>query len=363
MKLTCATTRPKHSYDIEICRSLALNPTFLPFIKTFKRRVVIVTDTTVATLYGERLRQLLESSGLSEILLCSFPEGERFKTRATKENIEDTMLSCGYGRDSLLIAIGGGIVTDIGGYVAATYCRGIPYILIPTTLLAMVDASIGGKTGVNTSLGKNLVGCIYQPTGVYVDVSCLSTLPDKNIREGIVEMMKHGLIADVSYIEFLEKKAKAMQALDLPTLEDAIACSCRIKMEFVEQDEEERGKRSLLNFGHTIGHALETVTDYALSHGEAVALGILAEAKMAVDLQLLSPQSLDRIMSLFSLYAISTRLPQKISENTMWDAMTLDKKAVQKTPRFVLLNGIGNPLLPTQVEREYVKKALDWLQQ
>lgn len=351
-KLSCTLTHS--SYDIEIHHSLLQKHTFHKQLHSFGENFVIITDDIVKELYGNQLELCLKGSNT---LLCSFPEGERSKTRHTKEALEDMMFKKGFGKDTVLIALGGGIVTDIGGYIAATYCRGIPLIMIPTTLLGMVDASIGGKNGVNTPFGKNLIGSIYQPKKVFIDLSTLNTLPQKNIQEGFVEMIKHALIASSSYFEHLEKS---------PVLMDAIYKSCLIKKAIFEEDEYEQGKRICLNLGHTIAHALEILTNYTITHGGAVAIGILVESKMAVDLGYLPETSLKRIQEIFFKYNIPTQLQQDISPQAIVNLLILDKKTIQKKPRFVLLKDVGdvcffNGAYCTHVEETYIKKALDWV--
>ena len=237
-------------------------------------------------------RNLYLQLGL-EAILFSFPNGEQHKSRATKEKLEDQLFEKELGRDICVIALGGGVTTDLGGYLAATYCRGVPLVMMPTSLLGMVDASIGGKTGVNTPYGKNLVGSIYQPKKVLIDPATLQSLPLKELRNGIVEMIKHGLILDRDYFTYLNEHADQLLELDLSILEKAIFESCRIKREIVEQDDRESGKRNLLNFGHTVGHALENLTHYSLAHGEAVAIGILVESHLAVQLGHLNSNDFD----------------------------------------------------------------------
>ena len=239
--LTCKISRFSDQYDIEIGKGL------LNFqhknLNSLASRFAIITDDVVAQLYGKPLQQSLSAAGL-EVHLLSFPRGEQSKTRATTEDLENQLFEQGLGRDSCVIALGGGVVTDIAGYLAATYCRGIPLVMAPTTLLGMVDASIGGKTGVNVPYGKNLLGCIYQPKKVVIDLSTLNSLSKKELSHGVVEMIKHGLIADYGLFEDLEKHSDQLFALDSLLLERTIFESCRIKKEIVEQDEKENGKNT-----------------------------------------------------------------------------------------------------------------------
>lgn len=341
--LHCSMPSQVHAYDIVIADGLLTKPALMTQLLQLGTRFAIITDENVKSLHGEPFRAFLASHGL-ETFLFSFSSGEEYKTRQTKEQLEDQILSRGLGRDTCVIAIGGGVVTDVGGYLAATYCRGVSLVMIPTTLLAMVDASIGGKVGVNVPQGKNLIGCIYQPKEIWIDPSTLKTLPRRELKNGIVEMIKHALIADASYFDYLDKHATDILALEPSILTQVILGSCRIKQSIVEQDEREQGKRRLLNFGHTVGHALEQVSDYTLAHGEAVAIGILIESALSVRLGYLKPSTQDRIQALFTRYGISQKLPDGLSVEAIIDAMTFDKKSLKGRPRFVQLADIGIPL-------------------
>jgi len=305
-------------------------------------RVAIVTDSHVEELYGHRLEKHLKDHDL-DAFLFSFPGGEFYKTRTTKELIEDQMLAKGLGRDTCLLGLGGGVTLDLAGFLASTYCRGIPYISCPTTLLAMIDSAIGGKTGVNTPFGKNLVGAFYSPIMIFIDPTTLRTLPEKEMRNGLMEMIKHGLIADPLYFELLEKYKKKILECDQELLSEAIEGSCRIKQNIVKADANESGIRRLLNFGHTVGHALEQVTDYQISHGEAVAIGMLVEAKLSCEVGRLDKDALERIHHIINV--IHPKLPTiSAPAEQIKEAMAMDKKSSKNIPRFVVLNAIGSPL-------------------
>ncbi len=279
--ISCSFLSVAADYEIEIRNGLLENPhLIIPFIKNLGSKIAIITNDKLSALYGEKFQKALLRYNLETHLLV-FKDGEQHKSRQTKEYLEDLMFEQSLGRDTCIVALGGGVVLDMGGYVAATYCRGIPLVMIPTSLLAMVDACIGGKTGVNVPSGKNLVGCIYQPKKIYIDSKFLSTLPLDERRNGIVEMIKHGVIADLTFFEFLETHTDQLLALNPEFIDQVILQSCLIKKEIVEQDEREIGKRRLLNFGHTIGHALEKLHHYLLPHGEAVAIGMLVESYLA----------------------------------------------------------------------------------
>lgn len=322
-----------------------------------KKKFVIITDETVAALYGNVLSQTLQAP------LFSFPDGETFKTRKTKEEIEDQMLEKGIEKESSLIALGGGVVTDLGGFIASTYCRGLPLFLIPTTLMGMVDAALGGKNGVNTKEGKNRIGTFYLPQKILISPHFLSTLPPKEIKNGLVEMIKHGLIADASYFSiFQEKKGKNLD------LEQAIKTSVKVKMQIVQQDFKDLEQRHLLNYGHTIGHAIENASDYRISHGEAVAIGILVESYISCRLHLLSFEALSSIRKTFEYQEIPLELPSNFELERMKKALLFDKKTVGGKPRFVLLKEIGFPFLhqghfSTEIDDEILQESIDWMMQ
>lgn len=365
-KLTCTLSSSLTSYEIEICNGILDDKQALPqYLTSLGSRFAIITNGTLSLSYGEQLFKSLADCNL-DVFLFSFPSGESYKTRETKERLENQMFEKGLGRDTCVIALGGGVVTDLAGYLAATYCRGVPLVTIPTSLLGMVDASIGGKTGVNVPYGKNMLGCIYQPKKVIIDPTTLQTLPFKELTQGIVEMIKHGLIADNNYFDYLENHVDQLLVLDPPVISQAIFESCRIKKEIVEQDEKEKGKRHLLNFGHTVAHALENLTHYTLPHGEAVAIGILVESYLAVQLGYLPQSSFDRIQKILVKYKLPLQLPSRFPLQTLLDAMTLDKKSLKGQPRFVIINAIGSPLTYnfhycTHVDENLIKAALQWM--
>ncbi len=364
-KLTVHIPQKDIEYDIHIGAGLLASPALYQTCQIMASRLAIVADTNTEAFYGKQLQHFLSGQGL-DVDLLSFQSGELYKTRHTKEWLEDQLLAKGFGRDTALIALGGGIVTDVTGFVASTYCRGIPYLMLPTSLLAMVDASIGGKTGVNVPTGKNMIGTIYQPHAIFMDSATLKSLPKDELKNGIVECIKHGVILDAAYFELLENHAQQVLELDLSFLEHVIFHSCRIKKCVVEEDERETGKRRLLNFGHTIGHALETLTHHAIPHGQAVAIGMLAESYLSMLLGHLSKASFDRIVTILNTYNIHTTLDSPLSPNDFLEAMKLDKKSVKSTPRFVLVKAIGTCLdcdgqYCQSVDVAVLKKTLDWI--
>lgn len=352
------------AYPIYIGPQLYQSDVVMQLCLTLHKRLVIVTDTNLVDSYATALQALLQAQGLSVDLLA-FPAGEMHKTRATKQDLEDALLQKQYGRDTCLLALGGGLVTDLVGFLAATYCRGIPVIYLPTTLLAMVDASMGGKTGVNTPLGKNLIGTFTQPHAVCMDVSTLQTLPDREWRNGLVEMIKHSLIADAALFTKLQASSNLPAFQARGDLLQLIQRNCEIKKSVVEQDVREQHIRQLLNFGHTIGHAIETLEDYQIAHGEAVAMGLLVECYLAVKGGYLSEAILHTLHELLQSYELPLQT-QAFQDKTLFlQTLALDKKSLQSIPRFVLLKEIGMPhvhdgFYTHQVDPKHLDQALDW---
>lgn len=311
-------------------------------------RLVVITDANIAPILGKSIADFLGA----ELLVIE--AGEIHKTRQTKGWIEDQLFAMGCNRDTCLIAVGGGVVTDIVGFVAATYCRGLPLVLIPSSLLAMVDAAVGGKNGVNLPQGKNMVGTFYPPEAIYIDVSVLKHLPDKEIRNGLAEVIKAGLIADSELF-------KRLQHWNLgEDLSELIAMSVKVKMDVVDRDPKEKGLRRILNFGHTIGHALESMQGYRLAHGEAVALGMLAEAHLA------KFPDYDQVLEIIKKFNFPLKISASITTKKMLEALKKDKKNTAKEVRFVQLEKIG-ACLPfdgayvTTFPEDEIKATLDWM--
>lgn len=360
MKLTCSIDKRSSNCAIEIQSGLLKSSLLLKELRGLATRFAIVTDTIVKGLYGAQLAETLEELGG---IWITIDPGEQHKTLSTKEQIEQKLLSEGYGKDSCIIALGGGVITDLAGFVASTYCRGIPLVMIPTTLLAMVDASIGGKNGVNVPQGKNMIGTIYQPAMVCIDQEVLKTQPKHELRTGFAEMIKHGLIADADYFQFLENNARGLLALDCGLMEEAIYRSCIIKNRIVEMDEQESGLRHVLNLGHTVSHALETVTRHGISHGEAVAIGLVVESSIAVELGYLPESILQRIRGVLELYGLNCQVPDSVDPEELLKAMVMDKKSLGGSPRFVMLCDIGQSMhcdgdYCMHVDRQVVIEAL-----
>jgi 3-dehydroquinate synthase len=321
------------------------------------KRAAVVTNTTVAPLYLEPLRAMLQTHGV-DIISIILPDGEQYKNAETLGLIYDALLSHRCERNTPLIALGGGVIGDMTGYAAATYLRGVPFIQIPTTLLAQVDSSVGGKTGINHPLGKNMIGAFYQPQVVLADITTLNTLKDQELRAGIAEVIKYGLIRDLSFFEWLEQNVEKLLTRDADALQYAITRSCQNKAEVVAADERENGERALLNLGHTFGHAIETGMGYGTwLHGEAVAAGTIMAADLSCRLGWLNKEDTDRIRSLFERAGLPVVAPALGVEKYL-QLMGLDKKVVGGKIRFVLLKSIGSAVISGNVEPELLRQTL-----
>lgn len=325
---------------------------------------IVLTDTCIQPLFGNALREGLERRG-RQTLLVALPPGEPSKTRESKAAIEDRMLEAGMGRDSVLLALGGGVVGDLGGFVAATYCRGIPFFQIPTTLLAMVDSSIGGKTGVDHPAAKNWIGAYHQPSGVIMDIGTLKSLPDRQLRCGLAEVVKTGIIADPGLFRLLESRGKRVLERDEDLLVRIVERCCRVKSAIVRKDERESGLREILNFGHTIGHALEKVSGYRIPHGEAVAIGMILECRVAVEMGRLSAEAARRTGKLLEGLGLPVAIPPEIDLDALQAATRLDKKAREGKARYVLPEAIGRVSArqgsySLAVPPETIRKVLLW---
>lgn len=301
--------------------------------------VLIVTDSHVGPLYAERLKRCI---GRPDCPVWRMPAGEQEKNLARFAELLDFLADSGMTRDSCLLALGGGVVGDLAGFAAACYMRGIAFIQVPTSLLAMVDSSVGGKTAVDLPAGKNLAGAFHQPKAVWIDPEVLDTLPEREYKAGLAEVVKAGAIAGAEFFEWLETHAAALAAKDPAAVEQAIARSCRLKAAIVGRDETEQGERALLNFGHTFGHALEVLLDYgSLVHGEAVAIGMALAADYSAHLGLAGQDDADRIKRLLQGFGLPTQLPAAMDPERIVEKMRLDKKALHGELRLVLWRGIG----------------------
>ncbi|HEY8355257.1 MAG TPA: 3-dehydroquinate synthase [Methylophilaceae bacterium] len=344
------------SYPIHIGNGLLTNADLLlPHLK--RKQAAIVTNTTVAPLYLETLSRALQDAGVSVIPII-LPDGEAYKNGETLNRIYDALLQNRCERTTTLIALGGGVIGDLTGFAAATYLRGVPFIQVPTTLLAQVDSSVGGKTGINHPLGKNMIGAFYQPQVVLADIDTLGTLPKKELAAGMAEVIKYGLIRDQDFFEWVELNIEKLNALDAEAMRYAIYCSCQNKAEVVAADERESGERALLNLGHTFGHAIENAMGYGVwLHGEAVAAGTMLAADLSCRLGWLSREDMERMRHLFIAAGLPVDAPDLGVERYL-DLMGLDKKVSDGKIRLVLQQGIGNSVLTSDYDIELLKQTL-----
>jgi 3-dehydroquinate synthase len=321
------------------------------------KQVVVVSNETVAPLYLNKVLQNLQDYVVETVIL---PDGEQFKTLEFVNQIFDKLLASKFGRNATLIALGGGVIGDMGGFSAACYQRGIAFLQIPTTLLAQVDSSVGGKTGVNHPLGKNMIGAFYQPQCVIADADVLDTLDDRQLSAGLAEVIKYGLIRDAVFFEWLENNIDALLARDKQALAYAIERSCINKAEIVSEDETETGVRATLNLGHTFGHAIETGTGYGhYLHGEAVAIGTCQAADLSKRKGWLSEEDVARIIALITRARLPVKPPEQLDANRFIELMAVDKKNVDGQIRLILLQKIGMATLPVDVPQELLEMTLN----
>ena len=304
-------------------------------------KYAIITDSTVKTLYADRIYGKFIEAGFSADVFV-FPAGEQSKTRKTKEIIEDMMLSKGYRRDCCIIAVGGGVVTDLGGFIAGTYGRGVPFINYATTLLAAADASVGGKTAVDTPLATNLIGLFNQPKKVYIDIAAWNTLPRRQISSGLAETIKHACMASREFFDFLNKNMDKIMNIEEDVCNIIAEENCKIKDSVVMKDEKESGLREILNLGHTVGRAIETVSDYRLLHGEALAIGIAAQAKLSNKLGYMTNEEVNDVINLLHKAKLQTSIPDYIDRDELVRKLYTDKKVRNGQLRFVIEKGIGD---------------------
>ncbi|TMO72921.1 3-dehydroquinate synthase [Pseudoalteromonas sp. S3785] len=320
-------------------------------------RPIIITNDTVAPLY---LQGLLDSLAELDPLSFVIPDGEQYKSLEWFEKISAFLLQNNCGRDTCLIALGGGVIGDLTGFVAACYQRGVPFIQIPTTVLSQVDSSVGGKTAVNHPLGKNMIGAFYQPQAVFIDTESLHTLPAREFAAGMAEVIKYGLIYDTELFTFIEQNAEKLQQLDEASLQHIIYRCCEIKALIVAQDEKENGLRALLNLGHTFAHAIEAQMGYGVwLHGEAVATGMVLAAKLAHTRGDLSQDEVDRIVALLKLYNLPTEIPAEMTAEQFLMHMRKDKKNKKGTIRFILPTEFGQCALVDDVSDDHVRALIE----
>lgn len=320
------------------------------------RDVMVVTNATVAPLYLDRCLASLGDSRTAHVVL---PDGEQHKTLDCMAKVITALLEQRLDRSCVLVALGGGVVGDITGFAAACYQRGVRYLQVPTTLLAQVDSSVGGKTAVNHALGKNMIGAFHQPVAVVIDTSVLATLPAREFAAGLAEVVKYGLIRDPVFFDWLEEHADALMARNPDTIAYAIERSCRNKAEVVAGDERESGARALLNLGHTFGHAIETALGYGVwLHGEAVAAGMVMAARLSARSSMLESGSVRRIEALLTRMTLPTRAPDSLSPDTLLEIMAVDKKARDRRIVLILLEAVGRAVVTADYDPELLRETL-----
>ncbi|MBO6108217.1 MAG: 3-dehydroquinate synthase [Eubacterium sp.] len=330
------------TYDVEIGKKLV--PTFIRDLKRGLdcgvKKMAVITDSNVEERYAGPICEALMEAGYSAELFV-FPAGEKSKVRSVKEMLEDAMLERGYRRDCMVIAVGGGVVSDLAGFLAGTYGRGVPFINYATTLLAAADAAIGGKTAVDTPLATNLIGLIYQPKKVYVDIDTWKTLPREHMINGLAETVKHGCLGDIELFEYLEKNTEKILACDEEACTYISEHNCNVKYQIVMKDEREKSLREVLNLGHTVGRAIETVSDYRLLHGEAVSIGLAAQARLGAKHRYMTLNECDRVIELLKHIGLPVSIPDYIDREALIKKLYTDKKVRGGKLRFVFQKRIG----------------------
>ena len=346
----------ERSYPIYIGSGIHADPQYYrPHIRG--NQVMLVSNETIAPLYLEQVSEAL--SGYYDLASVILPDGEEYKTLDVLNQIYTSLLQRRFTRHCTLIALGGGVIGDMTGFAAATYQRGVPFIQVPTTLLSQVDSSVGGKTGVNHALGKNMIGAFYQPMAVLADTATLATLDDRQLSSGIAEIIKYGLITDADFFAWLENNMYAMLSREPDTLAYAIERSCRCKAEVVAADEKESGQRALLNLGHTFGHAIETGMGYGeWLHGEAVATGMCMAADLSCRLGWISQDDLTRTQQLIERARLPVHPPAELSPERFLELMAVDKKVLDGNLRLVLLKAIGAAVVTASFDQDKLLETL-----
>ncbi len=343
----------KKSYDILIGYSLDEIGRILKKYTT-GIKILIITNPTIAEYYLKTVDRSLQEAGF-QVFTAQVPEGEEHKSLGEANRLYAICVEYKLERESVIVGLGGGVIGDLAGYVAATFMRGVPIVQVPTTLLAQVDSSVGGKVAVNLPEGKNLVGSFYQPLLVYIDLAVLKTLPREEMEAGMAEVIKYGVILDKNFFEYLEENIKRLRELDWEVLETVVVRCCRLKAGIVEKDEKEKGLRAILNFGHTLGHALEALTDYKkYKHGEAVAIGMIGACRIAEEMGMLKKEARDRIEHLIGKAGLPGRIAVKLSVDSIIQILSLDKKVRAGKVRFVLPERIGRVVVRNDVPEDIV---------
>ncbi len=352
---TLTVALDERSYPIYIGEALLGRRDLLdPHIRG--RQVCIVTNDTIAALYLESLQQLLSGYDLTSVVL---PDGESFKNLETLSAIFDELLRARHNRNTTLIALGGGVVGDMAGFAAACYQRGVNFIQVPTTLLSMVDSSVGGKTGVNHPLGKNMIGAFYQPQAVIADVAVLQTLPPRELSAGLAEVIKYGLISDADFFVWLEAHMDELLAMEVKALTYAVRRSCENKARVVAADEREGGIRAILNLGHTFGHAIETAQGYGnWLHGEAVAAGMMMALDLSCRMRLIDHTLVERAAALLSQARLPLKAPEDMDEEQFLQLMGVDKKVLDGKLRLILVRSLGEAFVSADFDHQQLRETI-----
>ncbi len=345
-----------NSYEMRVGDGLLARTGLWLKEKGFSGKAVIITDTTVKDLYGDALSQGLTNAGF-KVTTLEVPAGEEQKSLETAGRLYHELTSAHAERTTPILALGGGVIGDLAGFVAATYMRGVPLIQIPTTLLGQVDSSIGGKVAVDHGQLKNTIGVFYQPGLVISDIDTLKTLPATELANGLAEVIKSAAIRNKIFFSYLESSLGRIKPLDVAVLEEIVFQTARIKAEIVEKDEKDLGLRSILNYGHTIGHAIESASDFQLQHGKAVAIGMTAAARISNRMSILDENEVVRLKNIIEKAGLPTEMPNLKIED-IFSAMKHDKKVLQDKVRFVLLKSIGNAFITDEVSLDLVEKVL-----
>lgn len=347
----------ERSYDICVGYDLSrIGETLLE--NNFGRRVLIITNPTVCKLYGKKVDESIKKAGF-HTRLVEIPDGEEYKSIEQAVYLYNECIDFMMDRSCPVVALGGGVIGDLAGFVAATYMRGVPLIQVPTTLLAQVDSSVGGKVAVNLPSAKNMVGAFYQPTLVYIDLDVLKTLSQDNYTIGLAEVIKYGIISDKTFFEFVEKNIDRIKNRDIDMLSHIVSVSCRIKAHVVGKDERESDLRAILNFGHTIGHALEVLGNYTLyQHGEAVSVGMICAARIAGQLGMLDSKSISRIENVINEAGLPLRIHDSIAPEKIIAALSMDKKVKDDKICFVLPVEIGKVTVRNDIDKKIIKGVL-----
>lgn len=324
------------------------------------KKICIVSDSNVSKLYLDEIFDIIKNHA-KETYTFSFPAGESQKNLDTVYSLYENLIKWKFDRKDILIALGGGVVGDLTGYVAATYLRGISFVQMPTSLLAMVDSSIGGKTGVDFKGYKNMVGAFHQPSAVYINVKTLESLPKEHYYNGMAEIIKHGLIIDFNYLNWLKDHEVGIHSFDNETIIQMIYQSCLIKKDVVENDPKEQGIRALLNFGHTIGHAIERAMDFNLLHGECVSIGMVAAAYISMKQGYLAQDDLAKIIDMLKDFKLPVNLNNSISLKELFNNISLDKKQESGKLKFILLKEIGQAFIEKKVSNDEIQKAIEYI--